>query len=503
MKMKKIHNTLLFVLFAYFFTQAQSITLTPTGIKPGLVGGHPRLSWSAIQAISNPQDGDMVGDITFKCLRVYNGSKWVPISQNTEGPDMTLLASAGSIGYEFVNDLAIDASGNIYMAGSFQNTCNFSGTSKTSAGNSDLYVCKYSPTGTVLWIYTASGCIQDDFANAITIDATGNVYVAGTYGGAINFGGVAKTNAGNFDAFLLKLNAAGVQQWIQTGGGSGYDQAAELATDASGNIYIIGNMEGSVTFGALTANSISGFADFFLIKYNTAGTIQYIKNGFSSGDDYGTALIVDNTGNVIIFGNYYQSGQYGYFLCKYDNSLSNTLLWTLSSTPGDYLSAAGIATNGLGDLYLTGSFNTSLTIGTTVLTSTGSADIYFIKYDTNGNLLFAKSFGGPGYDSGDDIAFKSRVYITGSISSNAVFDNYPVPFAGDSDIFIAKFDDYTGDLYYIKPTGGKLSEGGSALKIDANNNIYLGGYFSGKSYFGNFEKDIVGDYDSFLMLIKE
>jgi Beta-propeller repeat len=507
MKMKKIQFTLFFVLVACFFTQAQSITLTPNGIKPGLVGGHPRLSWSAIQAIASPQEGDMVGDITFKCLRVYSGSKWVPISQNTEGPDITLFANVGSIDYEFGNDIATDPSGNVYVAGSFQNTCNFSGISKTAAGNSDLYVCKYSPTGTVLWIYTASGCAQDDYANALSIDATGNVYVAGSFGGPITFGSTAKTSAGTQDVFLLKLNASGAQQWVQTGGGANYDTGNDVATDAAGNIFIIGYIVGPVTFGVTSANTIAGLEDFFLIKYNAAGTLQYIKNGFSGSEDYGTKVAVDNAGNVIVFGNYYQSGQYGFFVGKYDNTATNNLLWAQSSSPGTgYTSAKGLAINNSNEIFLAGSFENTLTFGSTVLYTYGLSDIYLIKFDLNGTLQFAKSYGGPGNDNAGDLTvnpLNTRIYMTGDVSANAVFNDYTVPIAGGSDSFIAKFDSYSLDLYYVKTTGGKSEEISSAIKIDASGNIYVGGYYYNTSYFGNYEKSSVGSSDSFLMLIKE
>jgi hypothetical protein len=505
MRKQFIYLLISFYLLAWVNTKAQSITLTPNGLKPGFVGAHPRLTWSAIQAIASPEEGDMVGDLTFKCLRVYTDGKWSPITQNTEGPDMTLFASVGSVSFEDINDITTDASGNVYAAGYFQNTCNFSGTSRTAAGNSDLFVCKYTAAGSLLWIYTASTCSADDYANAITLDAAGNAYVTGSYGGSINFGGVSKTTAGTQDVFLIKLNEAGVQQWVQTGGGPNYDQATDIILNQTGDVIITGTLAGSVNFSGTSLNSLAGLDDFFVIKYSSAGALHYIKNGLSSSEDFGSKLAIDNLGNLIVFGSYYQSGQYGFFIAKYDNSASNVLLWTQTSTPSDFTSAAGLGVDNYNDIYITGLFQNTLTVGSTILNTYGSGDIYLLRYDFNGNLNVAKSFGGAGYDYTSDLTFntnKTNFYLTGSISSDAVFENYNVSTAGPSDGFLAKFDQ-SAALVYVKTMGGKSIENVKTVHASASGNIYVGGSFNEKSYFGNFEKTSAGNADGFLMLVKE
>ena len=123
---------------------AQNVTITPGGITPALSGTYPRLSYEGILALANPQEGDIAYDTIFKCLRVYIEGKWICSNQDLENftPNASVFASAGSVNGDVGYSVVTDASGNVYVGGTYQNTITFGNVTKTSAGTSDLFVIR-------------------------------------------------------------------------------------------------------------------------------------------------------------------------------------------------------------------------------------------------------------------------------------------------------------------------------------------------------------------------
>ncbi|MBO9201625.1 MULTISPECIES: SBBP repeat-containing protein [Niastella] len=171
------------------------------------------------------------------------------------------------------NALAIDASGNVYVTGG----------SFGSGTLSDYATIKYNAAGTQQWV--ARYNVNNDVARDIAVDAAGNVYVTGYSG-----------NNGNLDDYAtIKYNAAGAQQWATRydAAGSG-DEANALALDAAGNVYVTGGSR-------LNNNS---FPDYATVKYNTTGVQQWVAryNGPGNGSDVAVDIGLDNNGNVYVTG---------------------------------------------------------------------------------------------------------------------------------------------------------------------------------------------------------
>ncbi len=201
--------------------------------------------------------------------------------------------------------VAVASNGDIVAAGYFQGTADFGGGPVTSAGLSDIFVARYSGQGAYLWVRRV-GSTGDDRANAVALDANGNVAVTGYFSGTVDFGGGPLTSLGSWDAFVAKCSATGAYLWARDLRGTATDEAFGVATDANGNVVVTGGFQGTVNFGGGPLTS-AGFWDAFVAKYSAAtGGHLWSKAFGSSNDDLANAVAVDGNGNAIVTG-YFQT----------------------------------------------------------------------------------------------------------------------------------------------------------------------------------------------------
>jgi hypothetical protein len=359
----------------------------------------------------------------------------------------------GGTDLDFARRIAVDGSGNVYIVGHFRGpTITIGAVTLTNAnsGTREIFVAKYNSSGIVQWAISNSGN-ANDYAQGIAVDGSGNVYIAGTYNSpSLNFGGTSLSNTsttGVYDVYIAKYNTNGVIQWAVkgtsvTGGGNG-----SIAVDGSGNVYVAGyffsnTVNFSFPVGNLT-NANAGTSDVFVVKYNTNGLIQWgIRNG-GIGDDIVTGIAADVSGNVYITGNFNSSTlAFGstnltnnssspittdIFVAKYNTG--GVVQWANKGggTDNDYPN--DLAVDGSGNVYITGAFNSITTsFGALTLTNTGiaNADAFVVKYDTNGNSQWAVKGGGNSSDIGWCITVNTsgtRVLTGCSYVPNAKFSN--------------------------------------------------------------------------------
>ena len=158
-----------------------------------------------------------------------------------------------------------------------------------------------------------------------------------------------------------------------------------------------------------------------------------------------------------------------------------------------------IAVDADGNSYATGIFRGVSNFGSIELTSSGVADIFIAKYDAAGNVLWAKQAGGTDIDAGKNIAVDSNgnSYITGEFLGSATFDNTTLTSNGDYDAFIAKYD-ASGNVLWVKQSGGTGLEVGRGIAVDGNGNPYITGYFNGNAIFNSTTLTSAGSYDIFI-----
>ena len=430
---------------------AQNVTITPGGITPALSGTYPRLSYEGILALANPQEGDIAYDTIFKCLRVYIEGKWICSNQDLENftPNASVFASAGSVNGDVGYSVVTDASGNVYVGGTYQNTITFGHISKTSSGSQDVFLVKYNNNGVVQWVQSGGGP-SSDFLTDIAIDVSGNIYITGDYFNTAIFEStnIGSASTGN-NIYVAKYNSAGNLLWVKSAGGTDVDFATSIAVDASGIAYITGSYKGSATFGGFNRTS-AGSSDIYLAKYSSVGNVLSVHSIGGLQTDTGT----------------------------------------------------GVATDAGGNVYLTGSFGGSFSFGGTDVESEGLSDSFFAKYNSNSVFQWVKTLGG----DGDDIAQAIKVdaggsiYVSGQFSGTCHFGSVLGSTRisqGSFDVFLVRYNT-SGVIDWVKVAGGTSTEYLQDMEVDPSGNIYMTGYFVNTIIFEHISKTSKGNGDIFV-----
>ncbi len=397
-----------------------------------------------------------------------------------QAPNWLWAAKAGGTGWEAGCSIAVDGSGNSYITGRFgSSSISFGNTTLSNLGSDDIFIVKYDPQGNVLWAKMAGGT-AGDVGNGIAVDGSGNIYITGQYtSSSISFDNIVLTSTGGADVFTAKYDPSGNVLWAKSAGGSGGDYGKGIALDGSGNIYVTGEFSNSISFGSTVVTHPTGQAGF-IVKYDPSGNVAWAKN---TGGSSGFGIAADGNGNSYVTG----WDGLNVFVIRYD--AQGNLLWTQNGTGSGFQIGRSIAVDGSGNCYVTGFFQSdSISFGGTVLPSIGLDDVFVVKYDPSGNVLWAKSAGGIGSDDAFGIAVdgSGNCYVTGRFSNPGIsFGGTTLSNAGNQDIFIAKYGP-SGNLYWAKGVGGPGEDWGNAVAADGSGNCYLTGYFRSNSIsFGN------------------
>jgi hypothetical protein len=291
--------------------------------------------------------------------------------------------------------VAVDSSGNVYAGGSTTGQLE-TGTS-SSIGGQDLVLIKFDSAGVKQWVRQvgATGNAYSSIA-AISLDPTGKVNIAGGTDGNLSAGAGAAT--GTNDAFVAQYDSSGTRQWItQLGEGTYYTFGNGLATDASGNLYLTGNTPGNLVAGAGAA---TGTKDYYIAKFNSSGTkLWVVQAGVAGKTTESNAAAVDSSGNVYIAGDTNTNlqagsgnatGGYDYFVAKYNSA--GTRLWVKQrGGTGNNTFGLGLAVDASGNAFVSGNTGVNLSAGSG--SSVGGADGFVAKYDTSGTFSWVKQNG--------------------------------------------------------------------------------------------------------------
>jgi hypothetical protein len=417
----------------------------------------------------------------------------------------------GKYAYDYGYGIITDNTGNVYVAGKYEENAIFSGTTVTCAGNHDAYLAKYTSSGSLVWIRTAGG-ILGDYAHAIASDRTNYVYMAGEIEGSgdvITFPGSAQTLTanGDNDIFVAKYDLNGTLLWAKSTGGYGGEKALGVTFDNSGNVYICGNYKDTVNFHGTTMLYPTGERDIFVAKYDSNGNFLWVKRAGGPGREEALAIQCNAAGDIYVCGMYSDGAVFGTstlttpltptghylnaFLVKFASD--GTQQW-VKTAGGDYDDVAwSLTIDNSQKIYLAGEFNAYALFDSHALTTTGSADIFVACYDDAGNAAWATGAGGPLIDRARGIGTDgNNLFITGQYGSTALFGTSTQTAVDSSDIFVAGLNN-TGSFTWSKSVTGPADstellgyESGNAVCADGPNNIYVTGGLLNGGTFGPF-----------------
>lgn len=351
----------------------------------------------------------------------------------------------------------------------------------------------------------SAGYNGNESVSTVATDALGNTYITGSYTSSyINFGAFSLLNSfsGTADIFLVKIDPSGSVVWAKTFGGADGDQGNGLAIDASGNVILTGWFaSASITFSPTVLNNLgTASSDLFIAKYDSDGNLIWAKSTGGSINDRGYAVSCDANSNIFVTG-WYTSSTINFgtgnltnagtstndiFVVKYD--ANGTALWAKSVGGTSLDGARACATDVLGNTYVLGSFSSaSINFGTGALNnaSSGTYDLFLVKYDPTGTVLWSTKAGGNSDDLGNGISISgSNIYLTGSFtSSNINFGSLPTlnnVSAGTSDVFLACYSD-AGVANWSKAYGGSDADEAKCICTDASGNTFISGFFISSS----------------------
>jgi FlgD Ig-like domain len=386
----------------------------------------------------------------------------------------------------------MDASGNVILVGGLYGTQDFGGGPLTSAGFTDVVVAKYDANGNHLWS-KRFGDENDQVGEGVAVDASGNIVIAGWFTGTVDFGGGPLTSAGyDIDIFVAKFDADGNHLWSKRFDCSiyGVEVFATVAVDGSDNVVMAEPFVGTVDFGGGPLTS-TGIFDIAVAKFDASG--GHIWSQRFGNDSYllAQSIAADGPGNVVITGYFagtvdfgggpLSSGGSDMFLAEFDADGNHLWSKVFATAQG-----RSVTTDGSGDVIVTGFLGGTADFGGGPLTSAGSLDIAVAKFDVNGNHIWSRNFGDADQQQGQAVAVDGSgdVVLTGRFWGTVDFGGGPLtasPFFND--IFIAKLD-ADGNHIWSQRFGGDYSDGGVSIGGGSSGSFVVTGYFSGDVDFG-------------------
>jgi len=292
------------------------------------------------------------------------------------------------------------------------------------------------------WVVTWGGA-DEDSGYAVAVDSAGDIRVSGRFEGTADCdpgtGEDAHTSQGGTDAFLTELDSSGEWRWSRTWGGAGEEEGFRVAADSAGSSYVVGRFEGAVDFDpgpSVDMRTSNGLQDAFLCKYDSSGTLLWARTwGGAEGNEQAFGLYLDSSGNILVSG-FYRG--------------------TVDFDPGP---------------------------GVDEHTGAGLLDNFLLKFDSSGNLVWSRAWGGVDWDKCYSIALDAsgNIYLTGWFYGAVDFD--PGPGAaqcisnGWDDIYLLKLNP-SGDFLWVRTWGGAMSDGGGhVVVVGPSGNAYVTGHW--------------------------
>jgi len=394
--------------------------------------------------------------------------------------------------------IACDNNGNTITTGYFDESFSIDDSTFDAGNYSDIFLIKHDSEGDLIWAKQLA-CESGAWGNSVLLDDNGNSILTGYFSDSIRVNNVVYYGYSIQTGFIAKFDQNGDILWFNImGSENGWIWPSDLVWLNNGNIICAGMYGGTVMIGdsAITTNDggtflvqYSPIGDFIKLIEPCTGTVNYV-------DLLGIAS--DSMDNIFIGGNFRfdltfsdtsitNIGYHDIFIAKFDNQ--GIFQWVRQE--GNIYSHIGldVAADHQGNSAITGYFSGTMIIGDTTLTALGSEDIFIIKYNPEGNVLWARKAGGNvqfDLDEANGIAADNsgNFYLAGNFEGSALFGDTTLVSSGSHDIFCAKYNSI-GDCIWAAKVGGTNDEWGDDIAINNQGDILLTGWYCSDFMFGD------------------
>lgn len=443
-------------------------------------------------------------------------------------------------GTEFVKS---DNYGNVYLGGLRRGEISFIDSdplvSLVSAETLNTpFLARYIQDGTLDW---ALGFGDNKASNikGIHVDVNGDVFVVGSFQSGVSpddpftirnrFGEDSLFwSRGNHDLYLAKYNSNGELLFASNYGSSGVDRMQGVSTNVQGNIFIVGFWNGGILdLGNEVSLSFNGVNhNGFFARLSSAGITENaiaftgpwvrfesslsacLDEGFFSALNFRTSIDIPGF-ETIYATNVAPAHQQVFVKLNYNGEVE----WFhhITST-NDVYGGNNTVSDSNGNVYITGRFASDVTFPSNsgsalTLVSNGSYDGYIAKYDSKGNLLWAKNFGGTSVESSSWVALSDEVIslaVTTETTNNSFLVGGQVGIqdtiksTGFKDAVLINLDTDGNYLGYASATGALNDEALSTTILPNGNTVLAGSFNSSPLYAGDFSLTCLGSSDAFL-----
>lgn len=390
--------------------------------------------------------------------------------------------------------VAVDGSGNVIVAGDFMSDIDLGDGPVATKGSLDAFVTKRAPDGHPLW-NRIFGDGSEQYVQGAAVDGSGNVAVSGAFYGTLDFGAAGSMTASFVDGWVVKLNAAGEPQWARQIQTAGADEASGVAFDPQGNLYVVGEIDGTTNLGGGDLVS-AGSYDAFIVKYDPDGVHLWSKRFGDAALQHAYHVAADATG-VVLTGFAYGAIDFGagpissaggedVLVAKFDPG--GDLQWgKLVGDAGAIQRGQRVAVDGAGNTYLVGWFDGTLDFGGGPLVSSGARDGFLVKLDSAGDHVWSRHYG-TGTPT-EESAYGVAVASSGEIAVSGAF-NAPLDFGGGlltpngPDVFVVLYD-ATGAHLWSRRAGDGQEQVSSAVAFSPSSEVVLGGHYLGSMDWGD------------------
>ncbi len=378
--------------------------------------------------------------------------------------------------YNHFNNLATDKTGNVYLP--IPNLQSDSVNTNCSSVSALGFAVKYNGNGSCEWATATIGLAYD-----LVMDSFGCVYVLGTYADSI---------------FITKLSSSGVPLWtLSTENHLNWSHTVgySLTSDKYGNVYFTAPFRDSINIGSTSLSATSIYDNYVFAAIDSSGNWAWCK----TVDGMPNSIAIDETLNIYMTGMLSDTAIFGtdtlrcsgntdVFIAKYDNA--GNAMWAKRSgsslaSPSHKDAGEAITVSKAGDVFVTGSFIDTSFFDNVTLISNGANDFFVAKYTPQGNLVWAKGYGSQSDDEGHSITTdeSGNCYVGGRHVFFMSLDGIVVPWIGQYDLFVAKFDGSGTPQWAINAGGKKWNDVASGIGTYGND-IFVTGSLYDTAYFG-------------------